>query len=161
MDKKMIFSIVVVLAFTHSISSSAEWRFRSQTKPNETTFFLSESPSMTKGCEGKNEASEQIYVLEKWTFLRELCYQLDKNEVKFVDPSKVMFFNSFARPASNFVKIKTSAEVAEIEGRQRMNEMIRETNEMLRQSREEQKVRQSQRRLPIICTHIGDMSVCD
>ena len=105
MLRKMIFPIVAAIAFTHSVSSAVEWRFRSQAKQNETTLLLGEDPSILKGCEGKNEASEQMYALEKWTYLRELCFQLDKSEVKFTDPNKVMFFNTFTRPASSFIKI--------------------------------------------------------
>ena len=137
MLRKMIFPIVAAIYLTHSVSSATEWRFRSQMKPNETTFVLSESPSAAKGCEGKDEASEQMYALGKWTFVRELCYELDKNVVKFTDPNKVKFFNTFTRPASDFVKVLSKKERAEAADREESDRRIQSINENTRMLNEE------------------------
>lgn len=170
MLRKMIFPILATIFFTHSISSAVEWRFASQAKPNETTLLLGESPSMLKGCEGKNEASEQMYALEKWTYVRELCYKLDKSEVKFLDPNKVMFFNTFTRPASGFITIPSKKELAEAAEREESERRIRGLNESTRmlneeisrrQTRNDEIRRQQSQRRPTICNHIGDMSVCN
>lgn len=130
--RKLKFLIVSVIVFTHSVCYAVEWRFISETKSNQTSFLLGESLSMLKGCEGRNEASEQIYALEKWVYVRELCYQLDKNEVKFLDPNKLMFFNTFSRPASSFKKIPSKKELAEVAEIEERNNRVRNINESTR-----------------------------
>ena len=125
---------------------------------------------MLKGCEGKKEASEQMYALEKWIYVRELCYQLDKNEVKFLDPNKLMFLNTFTRPASSFKKIPSKKELAEVAETEERNRIIRNINENTRllndeisrrQMGSDEISRQQFKRRPIICNHLGDISICD
>jgi len=170
--KKMIFPIVAAVSLTHSVSSAVEWRFRSAALPDQPIIFLSEEPSTNRACAGKQTATEQIYTLERWVFVRDLCWEIDKpGTLKFTDPEKVKFFNTFTRPAASFIKIPSKKELAEAAEREESNRRTRSMNEGIRQLNEEidrnqrrnDEIRrqQSQRRAPIFCSHFGDTSICD
>lgn len=139
------------------VSTSAEWRFASEGGPNGNTVLLSESPSLAKGCKGKMEASEQMYALGKWMYIRELCYELDKaGNVKLTDPEKMMFFNTFKMPASGFTRIPTEEERAAARLKRDQEDQSRAVGEMVRQLNSQQ-----QRRPSIVCNHLGDTTICD
>lgn len=152
-----------LMIFAAMTATAADWRFHSSSGPNGNTIFLSESSSTTKGCSGKKEASEQMFALNAWTFIRYLCYEVDKaGMVKLTDPVKVIFFNTFTIHSSKFTSIPTEKERLEKEQRQDMAAMARQTNEWIRQSNEDKRQQQQQQqRRPIICNHMGDMTFCD
>lgn len=160
--RKFLSTTVVLAALLPMTGMSTEWRFRSAVVGDQSIIFLSEETSTNRACDGKRKATEQSYTLERWVFVRDLCWEIEKpGTLKFTDPDKVRFFNTFTRPASGFVKIPSKKELAEIAEQQRLSEMTRASNEMIRQHEEEQRLRRSTRRAPIICNHLGDMSICD
>ncbi|WP_309376548.1 hypothetical protein [Rhodoferax sp.] len=106
-------------------------------KQPESYIFLSEAPSIEKGCEGQNEASEQNLVLDKWIWIRHLCYVVDKSgKVKVTDPAKMMFFDTFTLNASDFTRIPTNAEQAQIEQQQRANQWAQNIRSAQQQNNE-------------------------
>lgn len=111
------------------------------------------------------EASEQKYALEKWIYIRELCYEVDKRGmVRLKDPARMRFFNTFTISSSAFTKILNKKERDEVEQSRRAEETRRAINELSRQWNAEQQQRQQvqqQWRGPIICNHLGDISICD
>ncbi len=148
-------------------ATAGEWRFHSSDGPNGHSILLSESLSTKNGCSGKKEACEQMFALNEWTYVRELCYEVDNaGIVKLTDPGKVMFFNTFKIPASSFKRIPTAKERLEAQQQKENEQMRRNTDELNRQFNEHQRQRQQQiqqqlRRLPMICNHLGDMTICD
>jgi len=78
------------------------------------------------------------------------------------DPAKVRFFDSFVIPSSQFKVIKNKEEreaeelarMAESNSRA-IQEFIRDQNEQVRQAPPDTY------RAPIVCHHMGSISVCD
>lgn len=159
---KLLFAAASLIAFVPLVCTSAEWRFFSDAGPNGNTVFLSESPSYTKGCKGKQEASAQMYALGKWTYIRELCYEVDNaGMVKLTDPEKMMFFNTFKMSASGFRRIPTEKERAEAKAQLLHEESMRASSEFVRQTNESIDRQRQERRQPIICDHFGATSICN
>lgn len=152
-----------LMIFATMAATAAEWRFHSSSGPNGNTIFLGESSSATKGCSGKKEASEQMFALNAWTFVRELCYEVDKaGMVKLTDPEKVMFFNTFKIAASTFKRIPTEEERLEKQQQQEREASRLRINELMRLQPQQLQLQQQQLiRMPMICTHTGDMTFCD
>lgn len=160
--KSIFFMMLFCVLLAPNISRAGEWRFFASHGPNGNTIFLSEDSSTTKGCEGKLEASEQKLALGKWVYIRELCYEVDKSGmVKLTDPEKIRFFNSFTMSASGFSRIPTKKEREEAEQARIAEQNYRAMQEFTRQYNENQRQMQQQRRGPIICNHLGDISICD
>ena len=162
MGNRYQLALAALLLHAATLAGAAdEWRFASTAGPNGNTIFLAESPSLTKGCKGKQDASEQMYALGKWTYLRDLCYEVDKaGIVKLTDPERMTFFNTFTIHSSKFTSIPTEKERNAEKLLRDQEDQSRGMSEMLRQYNETQNNRQ-QRRRPVICDHIGSMSYCD
>ena len=162
MRTKFLLAVSCLIFVAPIFAADSEWRFLSADGPNGNTVFLSESKSLLKGCKGKQEASEQLYALDKWTYLRDLCYEVDKaGIVKLTDPEKMMFFNTFTIHSSKFTRIPTEKERNAEKLLRDREDQNRATSEWVRQYNESKNNRAQQRRRPVICDHIGSMSFCD
>lgn len=154
--KKIHSAIAAVVLITVHQYASADWRFYAERK--ESTIFLAEEKSTLRGCEGKLDASEQRYALEKWVHIRDLCYELNKSgDVRLTDPNKIFPPKSFTISSNEFARIPTKEERLTEQRRQELEQQNQGAAKVIRQMHESNLFR----RRGFTCLNSGEIITCD